>query len=188
MANVKASSLRLGQAIIFNKEPYRLTAVQHLTPGNLRAMVQTKMKSIRTGVNAEHRFRSEDFVETAQLEQQEAEFLYAQGDDYVFMNTETYDQITLSKETLGDNVFYLLPNTKLQLEVFEGNPVGIQPPMTMEFTIVETTPQLKGATASNSPKPAKLETGLTVMVPNFVETGERIKIDTRENKYLERAK
>jgi elongation factor P len=188
MAMVKASSLRVGEAIIFNKEPFRLVGVMHLTPGNLRAMVQTKMKNIRTGVNAEHRFRSDDTVEKAQLEQQEAEFLYAQGDDYVFMNTETYDQIQLSKETLGDNIYYLLPNTKLQLEIFEGNPVGIQPPMTMEFQVVETTPQLKGATASNSPKPAKLETGLTVMVPNFIETGERVKIDTRENKYLERAK
>lgn len=185
---VKASSLRVGQAIIFNNEPYRLTAVQHLTPGNLRAMVQTKMKSIKTGVNAEHRFRSEDFVEPAQLEQQEAEFLYQQGDEYVFMNTETYDQITFSKETLGDNIYYLLPNTKLQIEFFDGNPIGIEPPMTMEMTITDTTPQIKGATASNSPKPATLETGLVISVPNFINTGEKVKIDTRENKYLERVK
>lgn len=186
--SVKASSLRVGQAIIFNGEPYRLTAVQHLTPGNLRAMVQTKMKSIKSGVNAEHRFRSEDFVEPAHLEQQEAEFLYQQGDEYVFMNTETYDQITFSKETLGDNIYYLLPNTKLQLEFFDGNPVGIEPPMTMEMTITDTTPQIKGATASNSPKPATLETGLVISVPNFINTGEKVKIDTRENKYLERVK
>lgn len=185
---VKASSLRVGEAIIFNGEPYRLTTVQHLTPGNLRAMVQTKMKNIKTGVNAEHRFRSEDFVEKAQLEQQEAEFLYQQGDDYVFMNTETYDQIQFDKETLGDNIYYLLPNTKLQIEFFEGNPIGIQPPMTMVMTITDTTPQIKGATASNSPKPATLETGLVINVPNFIETGEKVKIDTRENKYLERVK
>jgi elongation factor P len=188
MANVKANNLRNGETIIFNGEPYRLTQVTHLTPGNLRAMVQTKMKNIKTGVNAEHRFRSDDTVEKAHLEQQEAEFLYQQGDDYVFMNTETYDQLTLDKETLGDNVYYLLPNTKLQLEFFDGAPVGIEPPMTMEFTVTDTTPQLKGATASNSPKPATLETGLVINVPNFVEIGEKVRIDTRENKYLERVK
>ena len=185
---VNANMLRNGETILFNGQPHKLMQVNHLTPGNLRAMVQTKMKNIRTGINAEHRFRSDEKVEKANLEQQEAEFLYQQGDEYVFMNTETYDQISLSKETLGDNVFYLLPNTKLQLEIFEGSPIGIEPPMTMEFVVTDTTPQLKGATASNSPKPATLETGLVITVPNFVEIGTKIKIDTRENKYLERVK
>ena len=185
---VNATQLRVGDAIIFNGQPYRLAQVTHLTPGNLRAMVQTKMKNIKTGVNAEHRFRSDEKVEKASLEQQQAEFLYQQGDEYVFMNTETYDQISLSKEVLGDNVYYLLPNIHLALDIFEGQPIGITPPMTMEFTVTETTPQLKGATASNSPKPATLETGLVINVPNFVEVGTKVKIDTRENKYLERVK
>ncbi len=188
MAFVSASSLRAGETIIFNGEPYRLTNVMHLTPGNLRAMVQTKMKHVKTGVNAEHRFRSDDKVEKAHMEQQEVEFLYQQAEEYVFMNTESYEQITFDKETLGDNVYYLLPNVKLQLDMFDGSPVGISPPMTMEFTITETAPHMKGATASNSPKPATLETGLVVTVPSFVETGEKIRIDTRENKYIERAK
>ncbi len=184
-----ANDLRIGETIIFNGEPYRLTNVQHLTPGNLRAMVQTKMKHVKTGVNAEHRFRSDEKVEKAHMEQQEVEFLYDQGgEEYVFMNTETYDQISFTKDQLGDNVLYLLPNTKFHLELFDGSPVGITPPMVMEFTVTDTTPQLKGATASNSPKPATLETGLVVTVPNFVETGEKIRIDTRENKYIERAK
>lgn len=185
---VNASNLRNGETIIFNNEPFRLIQVTHLTPGNLRAMVQTKMKNIKTGINAEHRFRSDEKVEKAHLEQTEVEFLYSQGADYIFMNTETYDQLTLSKETLGDNVFYLLPNTKLNLDMYEGNPVGITPPMTMEFTVTDCAPQLKGATASGSPKPATLETGLVVAVPNFVEVGTKIRIDTRENKYLERVK
>lgn len=185
---VNANQLRVGDTIIFNNEPYRLTQVTHLTPGNLRAMVQTKMKNVKTGVNAEHRFRSEDRVEKAHLEQQEVEFLYQQGDEYVFMNTETYDQISLSKEMLGEATYYLLPNVRFQLDLFEGNPVGVTPPMTMEMTVVETSPHMKGATASNSPKPATLETGLVVSVPPFIEVGEKIRIDTRENKYLERVK
>jgi elongation factor P len=188
MGQVNANQLRAGETIIFNGEPYRLTNVMHLTPGNLRAMVQTKMKHIKTGVNAEHRFRSDEKVEKAHVEQQEVEFLYDQGDEYVFMNTETYDQLTFDKDTLGDTVNYLLPNTKFHLDLFDGMPVGITPPMTMEMTVTDTTPHMKGATASNSPKPATLETGLVVTVPSFVETGERIRIDTRENKYLERAK
>jgi elongation factor P len=185
---VSANMLRVGETIIFNNEPFRLTAVMHLTPGNLRAMVQAKMKNVKTGINAEHRFRSDEKVEKAHLEQQEVEFLYSQGDDYFFMNTETYDQTTLSKDILGDNIYYLLPNTRIQLEMFEGLPVGITPPMVMEFEVTDTQPQIKGATASNSPKPATLETGLVVTVPNFVNIGERIRVDTRENKYLERAK
>ncbi len=186
--SVKANQLRVGETILFNGDPHRLTQVTHLTPGNLRAMVQTKMKNIKSGSNAEHRFRSDDQVEKCMLDQQEVEFLYEQGDDYVFMNTETYDQVQLTKEDLGDTVFYLLPNVKLQLDMFEGQAVGITPPMTMEFEVVDTQPQMKGATASNSPKPATLTTGLVVTVPNFVEIGEKIRIDTRENKYLERVK
>ena len=185
---VNANNLRSGETIIFNGEPYRLTQVTHLTPGNLRAMVQTKMKHIKTGVNAEHRFRSDEKVEKARLESQEVEFLYQQAEDYVFMNTETFDQVSFDKEVLGDVVNYLLPNVRLQLDIFEGNPVGITPPMIMEFEITETDPHMKGATASNSPKPATLETGLVVTVPSFVQTGERIRVDTRENKYIERAK
>ena len=185
---VNANNLRNGETIIFNGEPYRLTQVTHLTPGNLRAMVQTKMKHIKTGVNAEHRFRSDDKVEKARLESQEVEYLYSQGDEYVFMNTESFEQVGFDKETLGDVVYYLQPNVRLQLDLFEGDPVGITPPMVMEFEITDTAPHMKGATASNSPKPATLETGLVVTVPSFVEAGERIRIDTRENKYIERAK
>lgn len=185
---IAATQLRVGMAILYNGEPHRVVSVQHITPGNWRGMVQTKMKNLKTGTNVEYRFRSEDKIEKAHMEQHEMEYLYSSDVDYYFMNTGTYEQIALGGEELGDNIYYLTPNVKFMVDFYEDRPVGIEPPQFVELTVVETAPNLKGATAANSLKPAKLETGLTVNVPAFIEVGEKIRVDTSLGKYLERAR
>jgi elongation factor P len=174
--------------ILFNKEPFRVVSVQHITPGNWRGMVQTKLKHLKTGSSVENRFRSDDKLEKAHLEQHEMEYLYNDGNDYHFMNSGTYEQVALSAEVLGDNVFFLTPNIKFMIEYYNGVPVGVDPPKVVELKVVETAPFMRGATAASSAKPATLETGLVVNVPAFIESGEVVRIDTAENKYLERAK
>jgi elongation factor P len=166
----------------------KVLSVLHITPGNKRGLVQTKLRSLTAGNSLDHRFRSEDQIERAILDQQRMQCLYEEGDGYVFMNTESYEQVTLSKDMLGDAVLYMLPNTELTVEFYENSPVGVELPITVDLKVVETEPPLKGATASGSGKPAKLETGLTVEVPQFIEVGEVVRVDTREAKYVERAK
>lgn len=185
---IPATQLRVGMTILFNKEPYRVISVMHITPGNWRGMVQTKLKHLKTGSSVENRFRSEDKLEKAHLEQHEMEYLYNDGNDYHFMNSGTYEQVALSAEVLGDNVYFLTPNIKFMIEYYNGVPVGVDPPKVVELKIVETAPFMRGATAASSAKPATLETGLVVNVPAFIESGEVVRVDTAEGKYLERAK
>ncbi|HEV8336430.1 MAG TPA: elongation factor P [Candidatus Polarisedimenticolia bacterium] len=185
---IPATQLRTGMAIMHEGNLCRVMKVQHITPGNWRGMVQVKLRNLKTGNSLEYRFRSEDRVERASLEQHEVEFLYKEGRDYHFMNTESYEQFTLSDEALGDNVYYLIPNIKLKMEFYDGNPVGTEMPLTVDLRVVTTEPGLKSATATNSGKPATLETGLVVQVPQFIAEGEVIRVDTTEGKYLERAK
>ncbi|MBE7415562.1 MAG: elongation factor P [Deltaproteobacteria bacterium] len=185
---IAATQLRVGMTILFNGEPYRVVSVQHITPGNWRGMVQTKLKHLKTGSSVENRFRSEDKLEKAHLEQHEMEYLYNDGDDYHFMNSENYEQVSLSKEILGDNTFYLIPNIKFMVEYYNGAPVGVDPPKVVELKVVDTAPFMKSATVTASQKPATLETGLVVNVPGFIESGEVIRVDTTEARYLERAK
>ena len=183
---IQATQLRAGMAILHEGNLCRVLSVQHITPGNWRGMVQTKLRNLKSGNSFEYRFRSEDRVEKADLEEHEMEFLYAAGDDFHFMNTDTYEQVAITREDLGQAVDYLVPNTKVLVEFYEHRPVGVELPVTVDLKVVETQPGMKGATASASYKPATLETGLQVMVPQFVEAGTRIKIDTRDNTYLER--
>ena len=185
---IQATQMRAGMAILHEGNLCRVLSVHHLTPGNWRGMVQAKLRNIRTGNSFEFRFRSEDRVEKADLEEHEMEFLYASGDEFHFMNTDTYDQVAIQRADLGDAAFYIIPNTKVMVEFYEHRPVGVELPTTVNLKVVETPPGMKGATASNSGKPATLETGLQVSVPQFIEIGEVITIDTAEGKYLERAK
>ena len=185
---IQATQMRAGMAILHDGNLCRVLNVHHLTPGNWRGMVQAKLRNIKTGNSFEHRFRSEDRVEKADLEEHEMEFLYASGDEYHFMNTDTYDQVAIQRVDLGDAAFYIIPNTKVMVEFYEHRPVGVELPTTVNLKVVDTPPGMKGATASNSGKPATLETGLQVSVPQFIEIGEVITIDTAEGKYLERAK
>jgi elongation factor P len=179
--------MRVGMCILFEGDVCRIMTVQHVTPGNWRGFVQAKMRNLRNGNSFEHRFSSTEKVERAILDTQQMEYLYSDPSGHHFMNQETYDQITLDNETLGDTLLYLLPNMVISVDFHETNPVGIELPNTVILEIVDTEPSMKGATASASYKPAKMETGLVVMVPPFLEPGTRIIIDTRENKYLSRA-
>jgi elongation factor P len=185
---LSGTQIRVGMTILFNGAPHKVMSVQHMTPGNKRGLVQTKLRNLTTGLGIENRFRSDDKVERAVLEQHEMEFLYESAGEYVFMNTESYEQTQLSAEALGDNVYYLIPNVKFSVEYFEGKPVGVEPPKVVEMKVTDTQPNMKGATASSSAKPATLETGLVVNVPPFIETGEVIRVDTGEGKYIERAR
>ena len=185
---IAATQLKRGMTIKLNGELYRVFSTMHITPGNWRGMVQTKLKSVKTGAIIENRFRSEDRVEQAYLETHEMEYLYTDGTDYYFMNTSTFDQIHLPLDLLEDAVPYLTPNIKIQVEFYEGRPIGIELPPSVELKVISTEPALRGATVSNVNKPATLETGLVIQVPPFVNEGEVIRVDTSEGKYQERVK
>ena len=185
---IPATQLRNGMLIKYQKDLYRITQVVHVTPGNWRGMVQTKMRSIRSGTQTENRFRSEDKVERVTMEQHEMEFLYHSGDEYHFMNTENYEQMALTEEALGDATKYLIPNMRVSLEFYEGQPMGVSLPKTVDLTVTETAPGLKSATVTNALKPATTETGLVVPVPNFIDKGDTIRVDTDTGEYLSRAK
>ena len=184
---IQASQLRTGMCILFENDICRIMTAQHVTPGNLRGFVQARMRNLRNGNSFEHRFGSTEKVERAILDTQQMEYLYSDPSGHHFMNQETYEQVSLDDETLGDSMLYLLPNTVIQIDFYEDRAVGIDLPNTVTLEVVDTEPSMKGATASASYKPAKMETGLTVMVPPFIEIGTKIIIDTRENKYLSRA-
>lgn len=184
---IQASQMRAGMCILFEGDVCRVMNVQHVTPGNWRGFVQARMRNLRSGNSFEHRFGSTEKVERAILDTNQMEYLYSDPSGHHFMNQETYEQVTLDDETLGDSMLYLLPNTVIQIDFYEERPVGIDLPNTVTLEVVDTEPSMKGATASASYKPAKMETGLTVQVPPFIEVGTKIIIDTRENKYLSRA-
>ena len=185
---IPATQIRRGMVIVFEGQPCKVLEFRHHTPGNLRAMIQTKLRNIRTGASFEHRFRSADTVDRASLEQHEMEYLYSDGSHHHFMNTENYEQTALSEEELGDAAPWLMPRMRIQAEFYEGAPIGIDLPPSMELTVTQTEPQLKSATVSNVNKPATLENGVTITVPPFVNEGDRIRVDPTEGRYIERAK
>ena len=183
-----ATQIRRGMVIVFDGDPCRVVDFRHHTPGNLRAMVQTKMRNLRTGNNFEHRFRAADSIEKASMETHELEFLYQGGDTYHFMNTENYDQLEMDSETLGDAAQWLQPGMKIMAEYYEGRPIAIDLPNAIELEIVDTAPVMKSATKTASTKPAKLENGVTVNVPEFISTGEKVRVNPNTGEYLDRAK
>ena len=158
------------------------------TPGNWRAILQLKLKNLNTGSITMNRVRPQDKVEQAYLDKREMQYLYREGDDFVFMDTETYDQTPLSKDWVGDQMLYMKENTNAQVVFYEGKPISLELPATVELKVVETDPSLKGATAAAQYKPATLETGLKVTVPPFISIGELVQVDTRTGEYLSRAK
>src|SRR5579872_1767539 len=184
---ISATQLRPGMVIKFNNELYSIFKTEHRTPGNLRGFVQAKMRKLSSGAMTEHRFSSEDRVERAALEEIEMEYLYDDGEYYYFMNTENYEQMHLTTEILGDSVEYLIPQLKVNVEFYEGKAISVELPPTVDLKVVETEPGLKGASVSNVTKAAKLETGLVVQVPPFINEGEKVRISTAEGTYQERA-
>jgi elongation factor P len=185
---INATQLRKGMVIKVDDEIYKIVDTTHVTPGKGQALMQTKLRKLSDGTLHDHRFRSKDKVEQVYLDEIEMEYLYQEGDHYIFMNTETYEQKRLSGETLGDTLNYLVPNVVFTIEMHEGKPVGVNPPLTIQLKVTKTEPYLKGATQSASNKPATLETGITLNVPQFIKEGDVIRIDTRDEKYLERVK
>jgi len=174
--------------IVFEGEPCRVIEFRHHTPGNLRAMVQAKLKNLRSGSSFEHRFRAADSIDPASMETHDLEFLYQGGDTYHFMNTENYDQLEMDEEALGDNAQWMQPGMKIQAEYYDGRPVGIKLPNSLVLEVVDTAPVMKTATKTASSKPAKLENGVTINVPEFVGTGDKVKVNPSTGEYQERAK
>jgi elongation factor P len=183
---IAATQLRVGYLVMHNGKPHRVTAMVHRTPGNLRGFVQATLVNIESGSKTDHRFSSEEKVERATLDEHTLQYSYRAGDEFHFMNTDSYEMIALSKEVLGDNVGYLTEGMMITAEYFQGRVVGIDVPMFVELTVKETTPNIKGAAVQNTSKPAIMETGLEIKVPPYVEEGNRVRIDTRTGEFVER--
>jgi elongation factor P len=179
--------MKKGMLIKVGSDLFRVLELQHVTPGNLRGFVRVKFRNIRTGALSDQKLRSEDFVERATLDEREMQYLYRDGDSFHFMDTSSYEQLHIDAEALGDNVNYLIPDAIIKVEFYGSEPVGIELPQTVDLVVEDTAPGIKGATASNQIKPARLETGLVVNVPPFVNTGDKIRVNTETGEYLSRA-
>jgi elongation factor P len=184
---MKATQLRPGMVIQHEGELFAVFSVEHRTPGNKRGAMQTRMRSLRTGAIIDYKFRAEDSIDRAILDEIDFEFLYGDAEGYHFMNLETFEQIALGRDLLGDAVEYLTPNLGVKLEFFENKPLGVELPDTVDLTVVETEPAIQKATASSVMKPAKLETGLSIQVPPFINIGDKVRVDTSEGRYVQRA-
>jgi elongation factor P len=189
VASIEYSQVRKGMVLVGDdKQLYYVVDRDLNTPGNWRAILQLKLKNLKTGSITVNRVRPQDKVEQAYLDKREMQYIYQDGDGFVFMDSETYDQITLTREWVGDQMLYLKEGNKAQVVFFEGKPLSLELPATVELKVTETEPAVKGATAAAQYKPATLETGLKVTVPPFVNIGEMVAIDTRSGEYLSRAK
>ncbi len=185
---MRASQMQKGQTLKFDNKLYTVIDYQHVKLGKGGAVYQTKLKSLDDGSIRDIRLRSEENVEEAYLDKRKYEYLYSTGSEHVLMDVKTFDQIGLDDDAFGDGPKYLKPNTQLQVSLYEGKPVVIELPNTVDLEVTDTAPEIKGATATNQTKPATLETGFVVQVPAFVKVGELIRVDTRSGQYLTRAK
>jgi len=183
MASIQATRLKKGMLIKLGNDLFRVLDLQHFTPGNKRGFVQARMRNIRTGQQADNKFRAEDDVERAHLEERQMQYLYRDGDSFHLMDTNTYEQIHLDTEVLGDNASYILPEMVIAMEFYGEEPVGIELPITVDLKVVDTTPGINRATASAQVKPATLETGLVVNVPAHVNIGDVIRVGTEDGEY-----
>jgi elongation factor P len=187
MGSIQATRLKRGMLIKLENDLYRVLDLQHFTPGNKRGFVQAKMRNIRTGQQGDNKFRAEEDVERAILDERQMQYLYRDGDAFHFMDTSTYEQIHLDAEVLGDNANYILPEMVITMEFYGEEPVGIELPITVDLKVVDTTPGINRATASAQVKPATLETGLVVNVPAHVNIGDVIRVGTADGEYLKKA-
>jgi elongation factor P len=183
---IKATLLRPGMIIKHEGDLHAVYSVDHRTPGNKRAAMATRMRNLRNGAMIDYRFRAEDFIDKVTVDEIEHEYLYSDGDGHHFMNTENYEQLALQEDVVGDTKDYLIPNTQVKIEYYDGKPIGVLIPDTVDLVVVETEPSIQKATASSVMKPAKLETGLVINVPPFVGTGDKVKVDTTEGRYIQR--
>lgn len=183
---VDASQLRKGNIFKMNNDLFMVTAFQHVAPGNWRAMMQTKLKNLRTGSIIENRFRAHDKIEIVDLDHRTMEYLYQSGEEFHFMDTTSYEQVVLTEKDLGDTMLYMTPNSQCQIQYYDNKPVGVILPITVDLKIEYTEPGMKGNTVSGATKPARLETGLEIQVPLFVNNSEVVRVDTRTGEYIER--
>src|SRR5208282_2248113 len=183
---IKATLLRTGMIIKHDGDLYAIYSVDHRTPGNKRAAMQTKMRNLRNGSMLDHRFRAEEFLDKVTVDEIEFQYLYSDGAGHHFMNAENYEQLTLHNDIVGDTKDYLIPNMPVKIEYYDNNPIGVLVPDTVDLMVVDTEPSIQKATASAVMKPAKLETGLVINVPPFVGTGDKVKVDTSEGRYIQR--
>jgi elongation factor P len=183
MASIQATRLKKGMLIKIGSDLFRVLDLQHFTPGNKRGFVQARMRNIRNGQQADNKFRAEEDVERAHLDERQMQYLYRDGDSFHFMDTNTYEQIHLDTEVLGDNANYILPEMVIAMEFYGEEPVGIELPITVDLKVIDTTPAINRATASAQVKPATLETGLVVSVPAHVNVGDVIRIGTEDGEY-----
>lgn len=183
---ITTSEFRVGVAIVVDGEACLIVERQHVKRGRGGAFVRCKLKNLRTGSQVERTFDAGEKVETARVETRKMQFLYVDGSLYHFMDNENYEQVQLSKEELGETFFYLKEGQNLEASLYNGKVIGISPPLFVELQVVNTEPGLRGDTVSGGSKPATLETGLAVLVPLFIDTGDVLKIDTRSGEYVER--
>lgn len=186
MSSIQATRLRKGMLIKMGADLFKVLDLHHLTPGNKRGMVQARLRNARSNTLIDHKFRSEDDVERATLDEREMQYLYADGSSYHFMDTSTYEQLHIDREVLGDSVNYLVADMSIRVEFYGTEPVGIELPQTVDLLVEDTVPGIKGATASAQVKPARLETGLVVQVPPFVNAGDRVRVNTETGEYQSR--
>jgi elongation factor P len=187
---VNVTEIARGDILEIDGDPWQATEVQSQTPSARGAslLVKAKIRNLRTGQSLAKTWRGGEAVTTAEVEQRAAQFLYRQGGDFVFMDLVSYDQITLDTERVGEAAGYLLENLEVKTILFQERVIALNLPLTVDLTIEETNPAIKGATAQAQLKPAKVETGITVMVPSYIESGEKIRVDTRDGRFVERAK
>jgi elongation factor P len=185
---VKANDIRKGMIITMDGVNFRVLEATHHTPGNLRAMVQTKLRNMSNNSLIEKRLRSVDQVEVPFVETREFDYLYSQGDEHVFMDIESYDQLSFDTEIIGESMHYLLPNSRVLVQYVADKAVSIELPASVDLVVADTLPEYRDDRASGDYKDAKMETGLNVKVPLFIVIGEKIKIDTRTGEYISRVK
>ncbi len=187
MASINATRLKKGMLVKIGADLFRVLELQHVTPGNLRGFVRIKFRNIRNGSLSDQKLRSEDTLDRAVLDEREMQYLYKDGDSFHFMDTASFEQLHIDAEALGESVDYLIPDALIKVEFYGEEPVGIELPPTVDLVVEDTAPGIKGATASNQIKPARLETGLVVNVPPFVNTGDKVRVSTDTGEYLSRA-
>ncbi len=184
---ISTNDFHTGLTIELDGEVYTIIDFQHVKPGKGAAFVRSRLKNVRSGSTTEKTFRAGEKISRAMIERKEMEYLYNNGEEYILMDTESYEQVSLSAEQLGENIRYMKENMRLTMMVYKEESIGIELPHSVELTVVETDPGYKGDTAAGGSKPAKLETGLVVQVPFFINEGDVLRIDTRSGSYLERA-
>ena len=187
MASINATRLKKGMLVKIGADLFRVLELQHVTPGNLRSFVRVKYRNIRNGSLSDQKLRSEDTLDRAVLDEREMQYLYKDGESFHFMDTASFEQLHIDAEALGESVDYLIPDALIKVEFYGEEPVGIELPPTVDLVVEDTAPGIKGATASNQIKPARLETGLVVNVPPFVNTGDKVRVSTETGEYLSRA-